>query len=378
MKHKTICCYSIVMLALLVSSCKHINENTERQFIEVGVFNGNGASSVCVLETIEALKIDSGIDAVPVSAAEIMNGALNDLDVLVFPGGSGSKQYNNLGMQAADLVKEFAGKKNKGVVGICAGGYILASTPDYASLKMIPAKSIREHYNRGRGLMSFRLTDKGAKIFPELDGRTLSFVQYYDGPIYNIADSSNFDVLAQIESDIATHKSDPRGLTPGKPAFATSVYGDGRIFISVGHPESTRGMRWMVPRMTRWTANAPLISYSKQVVRPDEYQREIFYYPETISFERENFWKLSSENDMEIMEALNNLKLIYSRPSIRWSIGLLRHSSPAIRVKAAVYLLQSEYTWAIPDVEAAYDHEKDADTKKKLGAILDKLKNIVR
>ncbi len=77
------------------------------------------------------------------------------------------------------------------------------------------------------------------------------------------------------------------------------------------------------------------------------------------------------------MEALDNLYSLNSRPSIRWSIGLLRHNSPVIRLKAGEYLLETEYTWAIPDVESAYNNEQDPETKKKLKVILDQLRSII-
>jgi hypothetical protein len=66
--------------------------------IRVGVFNGSGASPECVVETYEALRIDREIRPSYVSAADISLGRLKDLDVVVFPGGSGSREYNSLGL----------------------------------------------------------------------------------------------------------------------------------------------------------------------------------------------------------------------------------------------------------------------------------------
>jgi len=306
-----------------------------------------------------------------------MDGALDNIDVLVFPGGSGSKEYNNLGIIAADKVRDFAKQKGNGVVGICAGGYILASTPDYASLQMLPVHSIRKYYNRGRGLISFSTTIEGDEIFPELSQMEESFVQYYDGPMYQNIDSTIFTTIATINTDIVTKEGFPKGVSVGKPAFGIADYGDGRVIMSTGHPEATSGMRWMVPRMARWAADKPLISYSNLVVRPQKYSNELLFYPDDIKHEKDNFWKLSSDNEDEILEALDNLLALNSRPSIRWSIGLLRHNSPIIRVKAGEYLLETEYTWAIPDVESAYNLETDSEAKKKLGVILGKLKQMV-
>ena len=369
---------TILVVTFIFSSCKQKTETKESvNKINVGVFDGNGASAICVLETIEALKIDSGIQPIAISASAIMDGALNNLDVLVFPGGSGSKEYNNLGILAADKVRMFARQKDKGIVGICAGGYLLASTPDYASLQLLPVHSIREYYNRGRGLISFSTNKEGDRIFPELKKMNQAFVQYYDGPMYQNIDSTIFTTIATVNTDIATKKGFPKGVSIGKPAFGIANYGEGRVIMTTGHPEATSGMRWMVPRMARWAANKPMISYSDLVVRPEKYSHELLFYPDDIAREKKYFWKLSSNNEEEIVEALDNLYSLNSRPSIRWAIGLLRHNSPIIRLNAGEYLLETEYTWAIPDVESAYNHEQDPKTKEKLGEILNKLMSIV-
>ena len=371
----------IVLLALTgLSSCDYGPEKAEtvsEELIRVGVFNGNGASAVCVLETMEALKIDEGIDPKEISASEIMQGGLDELDVLIFPGGSGSKEFNNLGLRAAEKVKVFAKQKNKGLVGICAGAYLLASTPNYPGLNILPVHSIREYYDRGRGLISFSTNALGNEIFPELITMKESFVQYYDGPMYVDIDSSKFTILATVNSDISAKKGYPKGVSVGKPALGVAIYGEGKVFMIIGHPEATSGMRWMVPRMARWIANRELISYNKEVVSPEKYTHELLYTTETIKFEKENFWKLSSTSDMEINTALDNLHSIYSRPSIRWSIGLLRHTSPNVRIAAAKYLQETEYTFAIPDMKTAVKNEIDPETKKKMGNILIRLEQII-
>lgn len=362
---------------VLTQGCKQKNtDQTNKQLLQVGVFNGNGASPICVLETLEALKVDQGILPQAVSSTEIMNGALDKLDVVIFPGGSASQEYNNMGLEAAAKVKAFAKQKNHGLVGICAGGYLFSTTPGYPSLQIFPAPDIRDHYNRGRALIGFKINAEGARIFPELTKVDTAYYQYYDGPMYEIPKGSPIQVLATITSDIVSNPGDPAGVSPGKPAFFTMDYGAGRVIASVGHPEATSGMRWIVPRMARWVANRPLVSYDKKIVRPDQYNHDVLYFPKVIAFEKENFWKLFSTNDDVVINALHQLHSIYSRPSIRWSIGLLRSTSSKVRKAAADYLLQTEYTWAIPDVQSAYEQENDRKTKAYLKNILTELKSI--
>ena len=362
------------------NSCSHstANEKTNNKSIIVGVFNGNGASPICVIETLEALKLDSGILPQAISSVDIMQGKLDDIDVIVFPGGSGSKELNNLGEQAAQKVRDFGKKKGKGIVGICAGGYLLASTPNYPNLGIVPLTHIREHYNRGRGLISISQNELGDELFPENKNHDSIYVQYYDGPIYNITDTSSVKVLATVNSDIATHKNDPLGITPGKPAILSYEYGQGLVYIIIGHPEATHGMRWMVPRMARLSVHKPIVSYPKEVVRPDAYSKDLLFIPELIKFEKKQFWKLSDEDPYSIVIALNHLKDLHSRPSIRWSIGLLRHQDKMVRKAAAEYLLFTEYTDALPDLKQAYEQEKDVKTKEKLGSLYQQLRGYIK
>ncbi len=366
-----------LLLLTFTQSCNNgkVNQN-HNQMLHVGVFNGNGASPICVLETLEALKVDTGIISEPVSASDIMNGKLNNLDVMIFPGGSASKEYNNMGLEAAEKIKTFGQQKNHGLVGICAGGYLFSTTPGYPSLQIFPAPDIRDHYNRGRALIGFKINDEGAKLFPELTKIDTAYYQYYDGPMYDIPRNSPIHVLATITTDIVSNPGDPKGVSPGKPAFFSMIYGSGKVIASVGHPEATAGMRWIVPRMARWVANRPLISYDKKIVKPEQYNHDVLYFPKVIAFEKANFWNLFSTDDDTVINALHQLHSIYSRPSIRWSIGLLRSHSVKVRLAAADYLLQTEYTWAIHDVQTAFEVEKNTNAKAHLKKVLKALKSI--
>lgn len=373
-----------LLYIFLIISCKNTGKNIENntpkttaKFINVGVFNGNGASPVCILETMEALKIDTGIFPVEVSAYDIINGKLDELDALVFPGGSGSKEFNNIGQLAAEKIKEFGQKQGKGLVGICAGGYLLSTTPTYPSLEILGAPDTREYYDRGRGLISFHLNDQGKKIFYELKNTDSLYIQYYDGPVFADPEKYGLNVLGNIYSDIATHKGYPHGYTQGKPAFFTKDYGKGKVFVSVGHPEATAGMRWIVPRMARWVTGNKLISYDKYLIRPEINDKEILFYNDTKKTEKRLFWKLFDKDPSIVINAIDSLHAIRSRPSIRWSIGLLRHKNAEIRLKAADYIVESEYTAAIPDLEAAVDAEKTSEVKQKLNQKLIKLKKFI-
>lgn len=364
----------IVLVILLVAFYSFQNaENKSVEFsdinqikLKVAVFNGNGAGEISVIETIEALKIDVNIIAEPLRAIDIQQGKLSEYDALIFPGGSGSKQLLNLGENGKSKIKKFVETKGKGVIGICAGAYLLSSTSGYPNLKLASSIHIdRAHYNRGRGLVEFDLNKNGLEIFPELKNQKL-FAQYYDGPVLKQSDSidGNYNELGRYVSDIHPDDFAPKGITPGKTFILNQSKGKGRIFLIAGHPESTPGMRWMVPRMARWVCKSNLVSYDSKWVKPEINNKAIIFDKSLKKDEKKNYWLLFDENEEEQIKAMKTLHAYRSRPSVRWNIGLLRSNHPKTRVYAAKLIMETEYSDAIEDIEQALKIETDSIAKK--------------
>ncbi len=369
---QTIKIFYLLFLTIFIS-CENSNNkssNNQENKIKVAVFNGSGASAVCIIETFESLKIDTGISTGFISSREISEGKLNNFDVVIFPGGSASKELNNLGEDAAKKVVEYI-KAGHGAVGICAGGYLFSTTKGYPSLELVSATEWdREHYDKGRALVEFKLTSEGEKIFPELTDKK-SFLQYYDGPVFMPADSGKSNILkyneyAKFVTDIQIHKGYPANITPGKTFLLSEKIENGRAIVIAGHPESTPGMRWIVPRLARWAANKTLVSYNKKWVRPEIYSQPILFKSELVKKEKAYFWNLLSDSPELKIEAMQNLWEIHSRPAVRWNMGLLRDSSPEVRAKAALLLQKAEYSAALPDLKTALEMESNSNTKSVL------------
>jgi len=344
--------------------------------IQVGVFDGNGAGAISVIETIEALRIDTGIYAFPISAVDIQKGKLNNIDVLIFPGGSGSKELNNLGQTGKEKVIDFVKNQGKGVVGICAGAYLLSSTAGYPSIAMASSIHIdTKHYNRGRGLVQFDLTSQGLEIFPELEGKEM-FVQYYDGPVLSQSDSieSDYNEVATFITDIHPDNYAPEGITPGSTFGLNENIGNGKLFIFAGHPESTPGMRWLIPRMVRWVSSKDLVSYDEKWIRPEINNKPILFDRELRKTEKKLFWQLYSDNTEDVINAMNSLNAMRSRPAVRWNIGLLRHKDAEVRKNAARLIAETEYTYALKDLNQAYSTEQDSAAKNSMKLAIRKLR----
>ncbi|MBE9467396.1 MAG: DJ-1/PfpI family protein [Bacteroidetes bacterium] len=365
--------FYLIIAVFLTVSCNNTVKNNK---IDVAVFGGSGASSVCILETMEALKIDTEIKALVIQSYQIQNGELDNFDVLIFPGGSGSKELNNIGKAVVYQVKNFAKKRGKGIVGICAGGYLLSTTPGYPSLEIISARETdRKHYNRGRGLVEIELTKKGLEIFPELINQSL-FLQYYDGPVLTPNGSEKaYNELATFKTDIHPDDFAPKGITPGKTFMLEEKYGEGIIMTVAGHPESTPGMRWIVARMVRKTAGLELVSYNKKWIRPEINDSSIVFDANLRKIEKDNFWKLFDDSSNIQIKAMDNLHKLRSRPAVRYNIGLLRDINPEIRKHAAYLLRKTEYTSALNDLKQALKCEKDSSVITEIKKTIDFMTN---
>ena len=65
------------------------------------------------------------MDAKIITSSDIANGVLESIDVIIIPGGGGSRQYLNLGHENHDRIRSFV-ENGGGAVGICAGAYFFS------------------------------------------------------------------------------------------------------------------------------------------------------------------------------------------------------------------------------------------------------------
>ena len=336
--------------------------------LRVGVFEGFGASPGSVERAVEALKIDPEVEASSISARMIVGGSLSGFDALVFPGGGGARQMNDLGDEAAARVKAFAQDEGKGIVGICAGAYLLSDTQDYACLKLCGVSAIdREHDERGHGIVAFAPTEAGIQCFPELAGADLRHMYYYEGPLLTAAQGAPpFEVLATFVTDVHLENGAPAGLMPGKPLLVRAQSGKGRVFLCSGHPEATPGLRWILPRMVRWAARREPVAYSRAAVRPGAQDREILFDEALRAEESALFEKLLYGTSVGRVSAIQRLVAIRSWDAAKWISGDLRSKEPEVRRAAALGLAQLEATWALPDIESALSLAQDSRTRAEL------------
>ncbi len=347
--------------------------------IRVGIFDTNDDSPGCITDAYEALRIDAQMDPQIIGAATIMSDAILDYDLILFPGGSGKAQTIKLGQLGMKRVQELVTIHGKGVMGICAGSYVLSQTQGYPSLDLSGFEAIDiEHDHRGHGLVKFSLTDAGKKVFPELQGRELSYSKYYEGPVLTVPDQPNYTgiSLSTMWSDVHTVEGTPANMTNNRPFITATQAGKGRVVTFVGHPENTPGMRWMIPRMVRWALDKELVSYSDAVVRPQIYQEEILFTTGRLQ-QQDRYDQMLWGTPEEKEEAIRQLVETSAWSAKKKVIGLIRDDNAGVRVTAARTIVELERTDALHDLEIAAATESDEAVRNEMNRLLTQLKQMV-
>lgn len=190
------------------------------------------------------------------SGAEIAAGALDQADVAVFAGGSGSRQFRSLGVAGAAKLKAFL-ENGGGYVGICAGAF-LATANSAGALGLINARTMSPKWRRGAGTLKIELTEAGWRLFGETAGEF--DIRYRNGPVVGPARQPGlpeYEVLAVFRTELAENGT-PVGLQTGSPALLAAPYGRGRVLISSPHPEQTPALRHWIPAAVRYVAPRPV------------------------------------------------------------------------------------------------------------------------
>jgi glutamine amidotransferase-like uncharacterized protein len=219
--------------------------------IRVAIYDHSDGTAKAPGRLKSFLTAENGFACTRVRPEDIREGCLADFDVLIMPGGSGSRQAANLTVQGREEIQRFV-REGGGYVGICAGAYLATSFYDW-SLHLINARVIdREHWARGTGMCRLSLTPAGRAALGH-DREEVS-VYYGQGPLLGPDDKSElpaYESLATYATEIAK-KGAPTGVMIGTTAIARAHYGEGRVICFSPHPESSGGPNHLVLEGVRW------------------------------------------------------------------------------------------------------------------------------
>lgn len=220
--------------------------------LRIALYKGPGTGGNGPPSLLQKLNHAPDSSIVQVTPEEIQANVLTNYDVVIFGGGSGSKQAEALGETGRANVQRFV-ERGGGYIGICAGAYLATSGYPW-SLKMINARTVSPIWRRGKGTVKMELTKTGSTILGQRDSQF--DVLYANGPIVkpdNQADLPKFETLAYFRTEMAENGS-PAGVMVDAPAIFSGQYKQGRVVCISPHPEQTQGLQDIVPRAVNWVA----------------------------------------------------------------------------------------------------------------------------
>lgn len=218
--------------------------------IKVALYKSYGVSEVSFNAGKDLLSNRPNVEFSILTASDIRNGKLDDKDIVIFLGGSGSQQGKDLQSSGRDKVKNFV-KNGGNYIGVCGGAYLaLQGSEEFNKLAIVAAKSYGNYWQRGVGDALCKTND-GQEIY----------LHYENGPVFQILNVEGIPALkslATFQSDFyIASKGTQKGEMPGKPAITLSKYGKGKVLLfspnpiiggeKVYHPELIlNGMKWMM------------------------------------------------------------------------------------------------------------------------------------
>lgn len=232
--------------------------------LRVAVFVGDGARNIGAFRWIEIATMAENVVAMPVDGAAVRAGALDAVDVLIMPGGSGHDEGLNLGADGRERVKSFV-RGGGGYIGTCAGFYLVTEPipanpkrKDY--LGLIPFKDTVDGGN-GRAEVNFEFNEKAEKLAGIKKGKHK--IQYSHGPVATRSQKAVEGTRAEVLATYACDYNPSRVLRPpkaGHVAVVAAECGKGRVFVFTCHPESDvddhtcieGAFRYVTGREIRW------------------------------------------------------------------------------------------------------------------------------
>lgn len=213
------------------------------------------------------LSADSGLRADRISTEVLLTSRLHEYDVIVFPGGSGSAQASLLGTSGGDSITQFV-KRGKGVVAICAGGYLVVEGwgPATRAIELVNARlwdSNNGRWARGEQFVTVQLlrpdtppATSGSRVLASQTDSTSQTMWYENGPLFVAADMGEvpaYTPLVRYVTDL--HKAgEPAGLMQGSDAVIAGELGNGRVVVFGPHPELSPGLHHWLRNAIRWAA----------------------------------------------------------------------------------------------------------------------------
>lgn len=220
--------------------------------IIIALYEGSGTGGKGPPSLLKRLNADRETSVTQISPKEISEGRLTNYDVVIFAGGSASRQSAALNEAGTAQVRQFVANGG-GYLGICAGAY-LATCSSAERLHLINATTLSPKWRRGRAVLKLELTSAGGEILS--GGKTNVDVLYHNGPVVGPAGDASlppYETLAFFRTETAQNNT-PQGIMVDSPAIFAAAFQRGKVICISPHPEQTEGLDYIVPQAVKWVA----------------------------------------------------------------------------------------------------------------------------
>ncbi|WP_153559288.1 exo-alpha-sialidase [Roseimaritima sediminicola] len=222
----------------------------------VALYDDKGGSANGVDNLTQVFDEAGEMTVVHLGADQIRPDVLSQFDVVVFGGGSGSKEAAAIGEDGAEAVRSFV-RDGGGYVGVCAGAYLcsahyswsldLIDTHVFTGTREIEGVGPKSMWYRGKSsLQKMQLTAAGQRLFGDIAENVE--VRYHNGPIVSPKNDPGlkpYQVLAWFRSEIVRY-APQEGTMVDTPAIVSGPFGKGRVISISPHPEATAGLETML------------------------------------------------------------------------------------------------------------------------------------
>ncbi len=342
---------------------------TSAESFHVGVYYRGTEARLAFRELASAFFIDREISVSPMTAADVVAGKLECIDVFVVVD-FGLQDDRTTPVDFGDLgkakVQEFV-KNGGGYLGIGMGAK-LGIRETEGSFGFVDAHWISIPQNQ-RGILKITLNPKYGESFPEL-GKKPTFYAPVDGyvAISRTAKKDNAVFVFGFEVNAALN---------GSAELIESDFGSGKVILTGWKIHQTPGMKWVLPRLVRLMSDGERLNYGR-------YLRTDFYSEEKVFTEDKKKQRnglinrlksaMAAETEEEVarvnsaMRELSGGRYPDFLPHI---VGRLRSHYPDIRKTAAKILGEWQYFAAERDLWAAIKSEEDSSVLKVLIKVYD-------
>ena len=232
--------------------------------IFVALYDDEGGSDRGVSNLTKVFDAAPDITVAHLGAADIHPEVLSQFDVVVFGGGSGSKEAATIGKSGAETVQSFV-RNGGGYIGVCAGAYLcsahyswslnLVDTHVFTGKRGVEGVGLKSMWYRGKfSSQKMQLSAKGQKLFADMPANV--DVRYQNGPIVSpksFPGLEPYEVLAWFRSEIVRYPPQ-KGTMINTPAIVRGEFGKGHVISISPHPEATEGLESMLATAVRAVA----------------------------------------------------------------------------------------------------------------------------